>query len=448
MMPIRTHRTCGRAALLVGSVLCLVLSACSSQPAPLERRDVSPAAQIDPARPCVREAQHVDPGEDGSSKDVEATFDRGANKIVLSAGEGVTVPALSRAVADQSALRELAPGEWLFGANLEVLKGASLRIASPTVRWLKLSSAGQRFVTIKAIGGNLDISGTCITSWDSQQERADTEHLDGRSFLLAKDGGQMTIDRAELRYLGFGAVESYGLSWRIEGTGGRITNSVVSHLYFGLYTYAVGGLVVEGNEFHDNVLYGIDPHTGSHDLRIERNVVHDNGKHGIILAEECTASVIRDNVVYRNRHHGIVLYLHADRNTIEGNHSFQNEAQGININESSNNTIRANHVYDNGESGVGVGQRSQDNLLDQNEVRANKQDGVRLVSEATRTTVQGNVIGENARYGIYIDSDGEFTLAGNRIFGSQVGVLRKGPTDTQAGNNAFHDNSEADVKNR
>jgi hypothetical protein len=44
--------------------------------------------------------------------------------------------------------------------------------------------------------------------------------------------------------------------------------------------------VVRDNEFHDNVLYGIDPHTDSHRLLIERNVVHHNGKHGIILAED------------------------------------------------------------------------------------------------------------------------------------------------------------------
>ena len=126
-----------------------------------------------------------------------------------------------------------------------------------------------------------------------------------------------------------------------------------SHLYFGLYTFDVGGLTISDNEVRDNVLYGIDPHTGSHNLTIERNIVHDNGKHGIILAEDCTDSVIRDNVVYRNQHHGIVLYLHSDRNLVEGNESFDNAAQGINVNESSNNTVKSNRVYDNTESGIG-----------------------------------------------------------------------------------------------
>jgi hypothetical protein len=78
-------------------------------------------------------------------------------------------------------------------------------------------------------------------------------------------------------YLGSGDVESYGLSLRTEGTSGFITNSVVSHLYYGLYTYEVDGLRVQDNEFFDNVLYGIDPHTGSSNLVIEHgNTIFGN----------------------------------------------------------------------------------------------------------------------------------------------------------------------------
>ena len=173
-----------------------------------------------------------------------------------------------------------------------------------------------------------------MTSWNEGKGTVDEDFLNGRGFLLARDGAQMTIDKAELLYLGFGDVESYGLSWRTEGSGGHVTNSLIAHLYFGVYSFDVGGLTISDNEVRDNQLYGIDPHTGSHNLTIERNVVHDNGKHGIILAEDCVDSVIRDNVVYRNQHHGIVLYLHSDRNLIEGNETFNNAAQGININES------------------------------------------------------------------------------------------------------------------
>ncbi|OLT05946.1 hypothetical protein BJF90_18620 [Pseudonocardia sp. CNS-004] len=236
----------------------------------------------------------------------------------------------------------------------------------------------------------------------------------------------MTLTHAELHYLGHGDVESYGLSWRTAGTTGGITDSVVSHLYYGLYTYEVNGLQVLDNEFRDNVLYGIDPHTGSANLTIERNVVHDNGKHGIILAEDCVDSVIRDNVVYRNAHHGIVLYLRSDRNLIEGNETFDNASQGINVNESGSNTLRDNRVYDNGESGVGITQLADGTVVEGNQLRGNQQDGVRVVSESSHTAVRGNTIADNARYGLYVDTSGVLDVADNTITANRDGVMSTG----------------------
>jgi parallel beta-helix repeat protein len=460
-----------RAVLLVATVAVFagassfLVSACAPPSLePLARRDVVATPAVDPARPCGREAPAApaapvapagvaDPAAPPAPPPppppppppVDARFDAPTNTITLASGQNVPLPEVARIVNNPAALRETAQGEWLLGASMVVLGGASLQVTAPSVRWLMLSSGPAGFVTLKTLGGGVHIEGSCVTSWDAAQGRVDSEYADGRSFVLARDGAQLTIDRAELRYLGYGEVESYGLSWRTEGTGGRITGSIVSHLYYGLYTYEVSGLAVQDNEFHDNVLYGIDPHTRSHDLLIERNVVHHNGKHGIILAEDCTDSVIRENVVYDNAHHGIVLYLRSDRNVVEGNEVFRNTAQGINLNESSGNTVRGNSVYDNLESGIGVAQTAQDNLVEQNQVRANQQDGIRLVSEATQTTLRANVIGENVRYGVYVDSDGPFDLAGNTIFGSRTGVMLRSSTTVPDSDNSFFDNTEADV---
>ena len=434
------------AAVLAG--LTVVTSAWApATPDPLLRREVPANAAVDPARPCSRVAEGVPAADQPVPAGLDARFDAATNTITLFGGQNVSIPVLSGAVHEPNALRETAPGEWLLGANVVVLKGASLQISAPSVRWLKMASGGGTYVSIKAIGGGIDINGSCITSWDEAEQQVHENYEEGRGFLLARDGATMTIDKAEIRYLGFGEVESYGLSWRTEGTTGHISNSVVSHNFYGLYTYEVGGLQVQDNEFHDNVLYGVDPHTRSHDLVIERNVVHDNGKHGIILAEDCVDSVIRDNIVYANAHHGIVMYLGSDRNTIEGNESFGNAAQGININESDGNTIRNNKVYDNIESGVGISQTSGDNVVEGNQLRGNQQDGIRLVSGASATTVRANLIGENARYGVYVDSDGGFDLSGNTVFGNRTGVMVRGVVgQVDEGDNRMFSNSEADTK--
>ena len=434
--------------------LCLLVGACStSTPPALQRRTVPGPTTSDPAKPCTHEDPAVkapsaatsSPGPGSSG--VTATFDPTTNTIRITQGTGITLDKLSTAVANPAALRKLAPGEWLAGASIEIDKGATVTMTAPDVRWLKLRSVGPAYAAVKVFGGTLAVTGSCITSWDDTKQRTDTNPGAGRSYLLARDGGQMTIDKAQLAYLGYGDTESYGLSWRTSGTGGHIADSDVSHLFYGLYTFGVGALSITGNDVHDNTVYGIDPHTGSHNLTIENNVVHDNGRHGIILAEDCVDSVISGNIVYRNQNHGIVLYQHSDRNTIENNESFQNVAQGININESGSNVISGNKVYDNGESGIGITQTGQDNALRSNNVRGNKQDGVRIVSEATTTELRDNVIGQNDRYGVYVDTDGPFTLAGNTIFQNQTGLLLKGPsTPTEDGNSIF-DNPNGDVKN-
>jgi parallel beta-helix repeat protein len=430
----------------IGVVGAVVLAGCGAPtPPPLEPRQVAAPVVDNPAQPCGWEAPAADGAASAAPAGLDVRFDRATNVIDVVGGTGVTLPAIATAVGDPAALREVGPGEWQLGADLVVRGGAEVRISAPEVRWLKLESTPGKFVSVEALGGKLDVTGSCVTSWDDAQGSADTGYDDGRSFLLARDGAQMTISHAELHYLGHGDVESYGLSWRTAGTGGGITDSLVSNLYYGLYTYEASGLSVLDNEFRNNVLYGIDPHTGSSNLAIERNVVHDNGKHGIILAEDCVDSVIRDNVVYRNAHHGIVLYLRSDRNLVEGNEAFANTAQGININESGGSTLRNNRVYDNGETGVGITQLAEGNVVEGNQVRGNQQDGVRVVSESTGTTVRDNVIADNVRYGVYVDTSGSVDLTGNTITDNRSGIMSTGAPVAPENANEVRGNKESDV---
>jgi parallel beta-helix repeat protein len=439
----------------VCALLLVVLSACSSTrsagseaaPAatlapgatPTAEPTLIPAARSPTAETQVANGSHAAdcstlPAGDRSTptgggaaggQDEQVQYDEQSNTITIAQGAPTTLPAISSAIAQPDALRELAPGEWLLGANLSIERGASLRISAPDVRRLKLRSDEQGFVWIKALGGALDIAGVCITSWDVGRDTFDTNYADGRSFVLAREGARLTIRDAELSYLGYAADESYGLAWRMQGTSGGIRNSRLGYNYYGLYTYEVSDLVIGGNEVHHSIQYGIDPHTRSNRLLIEGNTAHHNGKHGIILAEQCSGSVIRGNTVYANTMHGIVLYQDSNNNLVEGNTSYQNGLEGIDINNATDNTIRNNSVYGNTKSGIGVGQHARGNFVTGNQVSNNLEDGIALYSDATENTLQDNVVSDNGRYGIYDKSEDNAIADDNELYGNRADDLRR-----------------------
>ncbi|HEY0816315.1 MAG TPA: right-handed parallel beta-helix repeat-containing protein, partial [Pseudonocardia sp.] len=168
---------------------------------------------------------------------------------------------------------------------------------------------------------------------------------------------------------------------------------------------------------------------------------------GIILAEDCVNNVVSDNVVYANQQHGIVLFLRSDHNTVQRNESFNNGSQGIDVNASGTDTISDNRVYANGESGIGIGEQAQGNVVERNDVRANQQDGIRLVTRSAGTTVSDNIIGQNARYGVYADVADPFTLTGNTIYASRFGVAVTGgaavPAETA---NTMFKNTDGNIR--
>jgi parallel beta-helix repeat protein len=459
-----------RLAILLG--VCSLLAACGTAatgvaptpqptvppatPTPLAAQPTPPAlaALAARTRPCDVSADSPaaadagdQPGDPEVADPAVVHYDDGSNTIELRKGANTTLAGISGLIARPDALRELAPGEWLLGANLSVEEGANLRIAAPATQRLKLKSDGDDFVSLKALGGQLAIDGVCVTSWDTRRNSFDEDHTDGRAFILARNGARMDVHGADVRYLGYNGAEAYGLSWRLAGTTGEIVDSFISHNFYGVYSFEVNDLVIRGNEAAYNVMYGIDPHTKSNRLVIENNVAHDNGKHGIILAEECSDGVIRGNVAYNNLHHGIVVYQRSNNNLIENNTTYGNGGHGINVNDSAGTTVRANTVYDNLEAGIGVGQRASATELVDNQVFANRRDGVMLYSDVKDNAIRQNTISDNARYGIYVKSAGAVAIEGNQVTGNRVGVFLNvaNPPDVSEANNQIHGNREGEI---
>ena len=81
-----------------------------------------------------------------------------------------------------------------------------------------------------------------------------------------------------------GVQEHLGLHYHLAGHGSVIRNNDIHHLYFGFYSVGVGGMVIENNKVHDMGHYGIDPHTGTHDMVIRNNTVYgNNGPYNLFI---------------------------------------------------------------------------------------------------------------------------------------------------------------------
>jgi parallel beta-helix repeat protein len=82
----------------------------------------------------------------------------------------------------------------------------------------------------------------------------------------------------------------------------------------------MGNTIIENNIFHDNYLYGIDPHTGSHDMIIKNNIVYNNNMSGIICSKHCYNILIEGNKVYENKHGGINFSIDMQNSTAKNNY--------------------------------------------------------------------------------------------------------------------------------
>lgn len=319
---------------------------------------------------------------------------------------------------------------WLLKANLKLEGGATLNLLGSSlggdVNYLRLksnnSSSSNSIVWIRADWGKIDIRKTKITSWDEAKKSPDTEYqkykrsfIHVRSFLEA-DGvtpkeSRMDIIDSEVGYLGYYAAESYGLAWKVSGSGpnlydkvnvyGDVINSRIHHNYFGMYTYGADSMNIQNNEVDNNVMYGIDPHDDSDNLLIEGNRTHHNGTHGIICSQRCNNLTIRANKSYENKGTGLMLHRNTNDSLVESNEFYKNLDSGIAIFDSHNNSVRNNESYEN-------------------------KNGIRLSVGSSGNTIEENDFSDNNGYGLYFykgsdaPTSGSGRIIGNRFIRNKV----------------------------
>ncbi|MGE5661290.1 MAG: right-handed parallel beta-helix repeat-containing protein [Ignavibacteriales bacterium] len=309
------------------------------------------------------------------------TFDLEERMITINC-ETANLPQINGQIKNTDVIRKDANVDkgWILNAGITVAQNATLYINSSDASWLKILADGDTAYPI-LVSGSLKIDSAKITSWnpntnnytsseDSHRNGEDVQIGTPRPYIVVNDDATGTTDitNSEIAYLGYESGYGGGRTGlRYEGGDGSIVSGNNIHdLYFAFYSKGVGGMKVEGNHIHDNIHYGLDPHTETHDMSIKNNTVHDNGSIGIICSLDCYNIVIEDNKVFNNTKMGI-MFSRNMFDSVARNNFVGNEENGIVISESHNNEIYNNTVSDSG-SGIDIDEDSFENLVYNNTI--------------------------------------------------------------------------------
>src|SRR5215210_3678988 len=256
-------------------------------------------------------------------------------------------------INNESVLEKLKEdGQYLLKANLRVADDAIFEMTSNGVDNLQyLKIAGENGIIVH---GRIMINGVKITSWNTstndivQQDRSGSV---SRGYIQfdASDGAQ--IINSEFAYLGYDELGrrgfdlhgqdssrfGYGPSSNME-----IRGSKFHHMWRAFYSTGAFNITIDGNEYHHNLNYAVDPHSGTHDINITNNWVHHNSI-GIICSVNCTNILIEGNKVENNIRAGI-FFSRNMTDSIVRNNQIYNATSGIIVSESSNNQIYNNTV--------------------------------------------------------------------------------------------------------
>jgi poly(beta-D-mannuronate) C5 epimerase len=296
---------------------------------------------------------------------------------------GLARPAdIARALHGTSYFARLKNGVYIARLPLVVEEHATLLLEEE----LRLSQERGAFLVVD---GKLFAFGARLIAWNEASRRAAAfrDENEFRPFLVSWGGSETYLIDSYVESFGYLMAKSYGISVSSyplrmhdqvprESPKAWIIDSEFVDMYYGFYCFHAHNLVLKGNTYRDNIVYGIDPHDFSSGLIISGNTVHGTRmKHGIIISREVIDSMIFNNRSFNNRLSGFVIDRSSSNNLVAYNESFHNGSDGLTIYESSDNLVWHNLFYANGKHGVNV-RNSTDVRLYNNRIMANARFGV------------------------------------------------------------------------
>jgi mannuronan 5-epimerase len=333
------------------------------------------------------------------------------------------------ALHDNSILAKQLPaaGVWFLNANLVIAKGATFHIDSTDTKWLKISSKVTRGTGVAKLApaywidvhGSLKIDSVKITSWDPTTNfyaRTNGSRTGTDVFILGAPRpsivvennatGTTDITNSEIAYLGYEQGKhkgGSGLSYYYGGDGSVIRNNIIREVYFGLYTFGVGHMIVENNIIRNSGHYGLDPHTGTHDMIIRNNTVYNNNGSGIICSLNCYNILIENNKVHDNTGDAIDFSRNMYNSTARDNIVY-NEPSGVFVSQSHNNEVY-NNTISKSRTGINVNSGSSNNKIFGNTISNSISNAILLATSASGNTFTYNKIIGASPEGLKIEQD-------------------------------------------
>jgi parallel beta-helix repeat protein len=331
------------------------------------------------------------------------------------------------------AVRRPRPGLWELDRLLVITRGATLSVAAPQVRELRLLSDGSRVAAIVGRNASLRFTGSrgsnlVIHSWDVTTGAPDADLEDGRASVSIRGAGRLDASDTSFEDLGFSEGRDSGVAIMVPRPDaatdppyasrptGTLVRSRFARNVFGAYSYEARDMRWIDNEFVDNVVYGLDPHDNSDRFLVEGNLAARNGRHGIIFSRFCDDNVIRRNRSTHNGWHGIVI---DDGNRADG--------------PSNGNVIAENEVRDNAKVGISIDGSSR-NLIVGNTIDHQRY-GVRLIRRSRDNVVRGNTITRTAADGVFLDGASGTEVRANVVSSAATGArMRDAPGSVVSAN--------------
>jgi parallel beta-helix repeat protein len=336
-------------------------------------------------------------GEGGACID----YDQSENTITITCD--VSFREVANTINDRAVLEQLGVGEYLLKAGLQVDDDATFSIDPNDITWLKIT--GTNGITVY---GKIQITGVKITSWDTETNspvfQTDTGSVP-RAFINLRGSEGGFVQGSEIAYLGYQQFGRRGFDLLGDGPSHdlEIRGSEFHDMWFAFYSRGAYNIVVDGNEYYNNIKYALDPHSGTHDMRIANNWLHHNPI-GAICSDRCSNILIEGNRAEHNTKAGI-FFSRNMHDSIARNNYIYNTTTGIIVSESPDNEIYSNTIEGATSAGIRLSNPpnpddgfTEDNHIYNNTI-SNSEDGIREIRS------DGNIIEDNRFFDIESDDD-------------------------------------------